>query len=52
MAKFINKKTGNTLHVKDAKTIELMRKSDRYTEVDAKAAKAKATKAEAAEDKA
>lgn len=33
MAKFVNKKTGNTLHVADAKAIELMRKSDRYTEV-------------------
>ena len=42
MAKFINKKTGNTLHVKDAKTIELMEMSDRYTKVEEKSPKAKA----------
>lgn len=50
MAKFINKKTGNTLHVTDAKAIALMEKSDRYTKVDekkAKAAKAEDKKAEA-----
>jgi hypothetical protein len=46
MAKFINNKTGNTLTVTNAKAIELMEKSDRYTKVteakEAKAPKAKA----------
>lgn len=45
MAKFINKKTGNALIVTNAKAIELMRKSDRYTEVEAKEAKAPKAKA-------
>lgn len=45
MAKFINKKTGNTLHVTDAKAIALMEKSDRYTKVEAKEAKAPKAKA-------
>jgi hypothetical protein len=45
MAKFINKKTGNTLVVTNAKAIELMRKSDRYTEAEAKEAKAPKAKA-------
>ena len=41
MAQFINKKTGNTLTVTNAKAIELMEKSDRYTKVEAKTPKAK-----------
>ena len=45
MAKFINVKTGNTLVVTDAKAIELMKKSERYTEVEAKEAKAPKAKA-------
>ena len=48
MAKFINKKTGNVLTVTHAEAIALMEKSDRYTKVDDKKAKApKDNKAEA-----
>ena len=45
MAKYINKKTGNTLVVTNPKAIELMDKSDRYTKVEAKEAKAPKAKA-------
>ena len=45
MAKYINNKTGNTLVVTNAKAIELMDKSDRYTKVEAKEAKAPKAKA-------
>jgi hypothetical protein len=45
MAKFINKKTGNVLNVKDEKTIALMEKSDRYTKVEDKETKAPKAKA-------
>lgn len=33
MARFINKKTGNIVNVKDQSTIELMKKSERYETV-------------------
>lgn len=33
MARFINKKTGNIVNVKDESTIQLMKKSERYEAV-------------------
>lgn len=40
MQKFVNQKTGNTVRVKDAQTIKLMQKSNRYEAVKAKTGKA------------